>query len=110
MQGKDFVSPIEAQDEEVWTFVCGATVCQGQRHQSLSAPVPVQQEQCQSSISIVPIQDSTVSEEFVSLPSISFKCTRSAEAVFEKIANAVSTSGSAAMGVRFLSSRSRLFE
>ena len=61
-------------------------------------------------VSIVPVQDSTVSEEFVSLAPISFQSVHSAEAVSEKTASAISTSGSAAMGVRSLPSRSRLFE
>ena len=74
------------------------------------APVLVQREQCQSNVSLVPVQDSTVSEEFVSPTPIVLLNVRSAEAVSEEIASAVSTSESVTLDVHLLPCRSRLFK
>ena len=111
---------------QFWTFMCMAlskydkrffgsntpsmSVCQGQRRQSSSAPVPVQREQCQSNVSVVPVQDLTVSEEFVSPTLIFLQDVRSTEAVSEKIVSAVSTSESTTLDVCLLPCRSRLFK
>ena len=73
------------------------------------APVPVQREQCQSNVSVVPVHDLTVSEEFVSPTPIVLLNVRSAEAVSEEIASAVLTSENAGLDVCPLPRRSRLF-
>ena len=72
------------------------------------APVLVQREQCQSNVSLVPVQDSTVPKEFVCPTSVFLQNVRSAKAVSEEIANAVSTSESATLKVRPLPCRSKL--
>ena len=113
VQGKDPVSPIEAQDEAILDLhVHGSymSVCQGQRRQSSLAPIPVQWEQCQSNVSVVPVQDLTVSEEFVSPTPVFLQNVRSAEAVSEEIVSAVSTSESVTLDVRLLPCRSRFFK
>ena len=91
VQGKDSMSLIEAQDEAVWTFMCVAIgkcdkmffgSSSPSFHVSLpgAAPpefnnialVPVQWEQCQNNVSMVPAPVSAVSEEFVSVAPVHY--------------------------------------
>ena len=76
------------------------------RHSTSTRPVGVMSEQCQHGTS--PRFDCV--RRVVSPAPVSFQSIRSAEAVSEKIASAVSTSESATLGVRPLPCRSRLFK
>ena len=92
VQGKDSVSPIEAQDEAIWTFMCMAMRKCDKRFFGSHSP----------SMSVARGSATRVSQLSTSI--------RSAEAVFEKIASAASTSESATLDVRPLPCRSRLFK
>ena len=121
VQGKDSMSPIEAQDEAVWTFMCVAigkcdkmffgsssllpcqfargSATRVQQHSTNTRPAGAVSEQCQHGTS-----PSFSSARRVRQPSASapFLSIRSAEAVSEEIVIVVPTSESVEFGCLFI--------